>query len=152
MDWKRNPVLAIKEGSGLKLRRTEWISLTVTLLFFLGLAGYHLSARKDADSFSLVPEQETVLSQSETNEADAAQVDETDAETVPDKISKAYYYEKAAVKYSQTIKRTVFHNMPSLKLSEKFHLRYFALHIENLAKAAENVADQLAVMALRRTV
>lgn len=75
-----------------------------------------------------------------------------DSETVPDKISKAYYYEKAAVKYSQTIKRTVFHNMPSLKLSEKFHLRYFALHIENLAKAAENVADQLAVMALRRTV
>ena len=68
----------------MKLRRTEWISLTVTLLFFLGLAGYHLSARKDADSFSLVPEQETVLSQSETNEADAAQVDETDAETVPD--------------------------------------------------------------------
>ena len=70
-------------------------------------------------------------------------------ETVPDKISKAYYYEKAAVKYSQTIKRTVFHNMSSLKLSEKFHLRYFARHIENLAKAAENVADQLAVIALR---
>jgi uncharacterized protein Yka (UPF0111/DUF47 family) len=73
-------------------------------------------------------------------------------ETVPDKISRAYFYEKEAVKYSQTIKRTVFHNMPNLKLSEKFHLRYFALHIENLAKAAENVADQLAVMAIRRTL
>lgn len=73
-------------------------------------------------------------------------------DTVPDKISRAYYYEKEAVKYSQTIKRTVFHNMTSLKLSEKFHLRYFALHIENLAKAAENVADQLAVMAIRRTL
>ena len=73
-------------------------------------------------------------------------------ETVPDKISRAYFYEKEAVKYSQTIKRTVFHNMPSLKLSEKFHLRYFALHIENLAKGAENVADQLAVMAIRRTL
>ena len=73
-------------------------------------------------------------------------------ETVPDKISRAYFYEKEAVKYSQTIKRKVFHNMPSLKLSEKFHLRYFALHIENLAKAAENVADQLAVMAIRRTL
>lgn len=73
-------------------------------------------------------------------------------ETVPDKISRAYFYEKEAVKYSQTIKRTVFHNMPSLKLSEKFHLRYFALHIENLSKAAENVADQLAVMAIRRTL
>ena len=73
-------------------------------------------------------------------------------DTVPDKISRAYFYEKEAVRYSQSIKRTVFHNMASLKLSEKFHLRYFALHIENLAKAAENVADQLAVMAIRRTM
>ena len=74
-----------------------------------------------------------------------------DPDSVPDKISRTYFYEKEAVKYSQTIKRTVFHNMTSLQLSEKFHLRYFALHIENLAKAAENVADQLAVMAIRRT-
>ena len=73
-------------------------------------------------------------------------------ESVPDKISRAYFYEKEAVKYSQTIKRAVFHNMPSLKLSEKFHLRYFALHIENLSKGAESVADQLAVMAIRRTL
>ena len=73
-------------------------------------------------------------------------------ETVQDKINRAYFYEKEAVKYAQTIKRTVFHNMPSLKLSEKFHLRYFALHIENLSKGAENVADQLAVMAIRRTM
>lgn len=72
-------------------------------------------------------------------------------ETVQDKISRTYFYEKEALKYSQTIKRTVFHNMPSLKLSEKFHLRYFALHIENLSKAAEGVADQLAVMAIKRT-
>lgn len=73
-------------------------------------------------------------------------------ETVPDKISRAYFYEKEAIKYSQTIKRRVFHTMTTLKLSEKFHLRYFALHIENLSKAAENVADQLAVMAIRRTL
>lgn len=73
-------------------------------------------------------------------------------ETVQDRISRTYYYEKEAVKYSQTIKRTVFHNMQNLKLSEKFHLRYFALHIEDLSKAAENVADQLAVMAIRRTL
>ncbi|MDD5911591.1 MAG: hypothetical protein PUC61_05600 [Bacteroidales bacterium] len=73
-------------------------------------------------------------------------------DTIPDKISRAYYYEKEAVKYSQTIKRTVFHKMTSLKLSEKFHLRYFALHIENLSKAAANVADQLAVMTIRRTL
>lgn len=34
-------------------------------------------------------------------------------------------YSAAALKYSQTIKRTVFHNMTSLKLCEKFHLRCF---------------------------
>lgn len=73
-------------------------------------------------------------------------------DAVPDKITRTYFYEKEAVKYSQTIKRKVFHNMPSLKLSEKFHLRYFALHIENLSKAAEIVADQLAVMSIRRTL
>ena len=42
--------------------------------------------------------------------------------------------------------------MNGLKLSYKFHLSYFALHIENLSKAAENLADQLAVMAIRRTL
>lgn len=73
-------------------------------------------------------------------------------ETVQDKVSRAYFYAKEAMKYSQSIKRTVFHSMAELKLSEKFHLRYFALHIENLAKGAENVADQLAVMAIRRTM
>ena len=73
-------------------------------------------------------------------------------ETIPDKISRSYFYEKEAVRYSQTIKRKVFHNMTVLKLSEKFHLRYFSLHIENLSKAAANVADQLAVMAIRRTL
>lgn len=76
----------------------------------------------------------------------------TTPDSIPDKISRTYFYEKEAVKYSQTIKRRVFHNMSSLKLSEKFHLRYFALHIENLSKAAEVVADQLAVMAIRRTM
>lgn len=71
---------------------------------------------------------------------------------IPDKISRAYYYEKEATRFSQNIKRTVFHKMDNLKLSEKFHLRYFALHIENIAKAAENVADQLAVMVTRRSL
>ena len=39
-----------------------------------------------------------------------------------------------------------------LKLSEKFHLRYFALHIEDLAKAAVKVAEQLSVMAIKRAL
>lgn len=57
-----------------------------------------------------------------------------------------------ATRCAQEIKRTVFHKMDKLKLSEKFHLRYFALHIENLSKAADGLADQLAVMSIRRTM
>ena len=74
----------------------------------------------------------------------------------PDKVSetthRVYFYEKEAVKLSQSIKRTVFHDMDSLKLSEKFHLRYFALHIENLSTAAVKVAEQLSVMAIKRSL
>lgn len=72
-------------------------------------------------------------------------------ESISDKISRVYYYKKETKKYSQAIKRRVFHEMMNLKLSEKFHLRYFALHIENLSDAAEEVADQLSVMAIKRT-
>lgn len=75
-----------------------------------------------------------------------------DPQSVPEKISRTYYYEKEATRYALSIKRTVFHKMDGLKLSEKFHLRYFALHIENLSKSAENLADHLAVMAIRRSL
>jgi len=73
-------------------------------------------------------------------------------ESVADKISRVYFYEKETNKYAQAIKRKVFHEMINLKLSEKFHLRYFALHIENLSEAAESVADQLSVMAIKRNL
>ncbi len=72
-------------------------------------------------------------------------------EVITDKISRVYFYKKETKKYAQSIKRKVFHEMMTLKLSEKFHLRYFALHIENLSDAAEEVADQLSVMAIKRT-
>ena len=49
-------------------------------------------------------------------------------------------------------KRKVFHDMDKLKLSEKFHLRYFALHIEELSQEALTVADQLSVMSIRRII
>lgn len=71
-------------------------------------------------------------------------------EVISDKISRVYFYKKETKKYAQAIKRKVFHEMMNLKLSEKFHLRYFALHIENLSDAAEQAADQLSVMAIKR--
>ena len=71
---------------------------------------------------------------------------------VSETTNRVYFYEKEAVKLSQSIKRTVFHDMGHLKLSEKFHLRYFALHIEDLSTAAVKVAEQLSVMAIKRSL
>ena len=77
----------------------------------------------------------------------------TQPKDIAETTSRVYFYEKEAVKLSQSIKRTVFHNMSEdLKLSEKFHFRYFALHIEDLAKAAVKVAEQLSVMAIKRSL
>jgi Phosphate transport regulator (distant homolog of PhoU) len=71
-------------------------------------------------------------------------------ETITEKIHRVYFYEKESNKQSQSIKRRVFHDITTLKLSEKFHLRYFALHIETLSNSAEKTADLLSIMAIKR--
>ncbi len=76
----------------------------------------------------------------------------THPDQVSENIHRVYLYNKQAVKLSQSIKRTVFHEMEPLKLSEKFHLRYFALHIEDLSIAAVKVAEQLSVMSIKRSL
>jgi len=73
-------------------------------------------------------------------------------ETVKDQIHRVYFYEKEADKLAEGIKRRVFRQMPSLKLSEKIHLRYFTLHIETVSDSAEKVADLLSIMAVKRTI
>lgn len=73
-------------------------------------------------------------------------------EKVKDKIHRVYFYEKEADKLADAIKRKVFHEMQGLSLSEKFHLRYFTLHIEALSDAAQHAADMLSVMAIKRTI
>jgi len=72
--------------------------------------------------------------------------------SVSEITNKVYFYNKEATRLAQSIKRTVFHDMDKLKLSEKFHLRYFALHIEDLSNAAVKVAEQLSVMTIKRSL
>lgn len=72
--------------------------------------------------------------------------------TVKDKLHRVYFFEKEADKLANNIKRKVFHEFPNLKLSEKIHLRYFTLHIENVSDAAEVVADILSILAIKRIV
>jgi predicted phosphate transport protein (TIGR00153 family) len=75
-----------------------------------------------------------------------------DPEFIKEKIHRVYFYEKEVDKIAMTIKRKAFQEMTNLKLSEKFHLRYFTLHIETLSDAAEKVADLLSIMAIKRTM
>ena len=75
-----------------------------------------------------------------------------DPESVKEKLHRGYLFEKEADKLADSIKRRVFQDMPQIKLSEKFHLRYFTLHIETLSDAAEKAADVLSIMAIKRTI
>jgi len=72
-------------------------------------------------------------------------------DSIQEKINRVYFYEEETERQSKTLKRKVFHEMPQLKLSEKFHLRYFALHIETLSESAEKAADLLSIMAIKRS-
>lgn len=64
-------------------------------------------------------------------------------------LTKVYFYEKEADKIARSIKRKLFHNRDDLDLSQKIHLRYFALHIETLSDKAEDLADTLSILALK---
>lgn len=75
-----------------------------------------------------------------------------DVHTVKDKLHRVYYYEREADKLADHIKRRLFKELNNLHLSEKIHLRYFALHIERLSDAAQEVADLLTLMAIKRSL
>ena len=75
-----------------------------------------------------------------------------DVSAVKDKLHRVYYYEKESDKLADNIKRRLFKELNELKLSEKIHLRYFALHIEHLSDAAQEVADLLSIMAIKRSL
>lgn len=76
----------------------------------------------------------------------------TEPINVNEKIHRVYFYEKETDLLADIIRRKIFREMKDLRLSEKFHLRYFTLHIENISDTAEKVADLLSIMAIKRIV
>lgn len=71
--------------------------------------------------------------------------------TVSDFLHKVYFYEKEADSCAERLKRTIFADK-KMKLSEKIHLRYFALHIDTIADKAEDVADRLGIYSIKRFI
>ncbi len=76
----------------------------------------------------------------------------TEPINVNEKIHRVYFYEKETDLLADIIRRKIFREMKDLRLSEKFHLRYFTLHIENISDTAEKVADLRSIMAIKRIV
>jgi predicted phosphate transport protein (TIGR00153 family) len=73
----------------------------------------------------------------------------TDPEGVKDHVQKVLFYERETDKFANQMKRKIFREMDELKLSEKAHLRYFALHIEEISDVSEAVAHILSAMVLK---
>jgi predicted phosphate transport protein (TIGR00153 family) len=70
---------------------------------------------------------------------------------VRDHVNKACFYERESDGVAEKIKRIVFRT-EDLHLSGRLHLRLFAKHIDDIADAAEDVCDRLAIAAIKRDV
>jgi len=68
---------------------------------------------------------------------------------VPDFNHKVMIFEKEADKIGTKLKQQIFQS--DLDLAQKTHLRYFVEQIDNVADWAEDVADRLAIYAIKRT-
>jgi predicted phosphate transport protein (TIGR00153 family) len=71
-----------------------------------------------------------------------------DPEAVKDHLFKVHHYEQEADAISDALKRKVFDS--GLELAHKIHLRYFALNIEKVSDRSKEVADRLAIYAIKR--
>jgi len=74
----------------------------------------------------------------------------TDINQVRDHINMVQLYESESDKIAEKIKRIVFRS--DIRLSQKMHMRYFALHIESIADEAEDVCDRLSIAAVKRFI
>jgi len=73
-----------------------------------------------------------------------------DIEGVRDHNNKVIFFETQADKISTKLQRQVFKT--TLPLENKRHLIYFVEHIDELANAAEDITDTLAIYAIKRMI
>ncbi|MEM7293185.1 MAG: DUF47 family protein [Pseudomonadota bacterium] len=71
-----------------------------------------------------------------------------DINAVRDHNAKVIFYETEADKLGTKLQRKIFDS--ELPLDRKMHLRYFVERIDELANSAEDVADTLAIYAIKR--
>ena len=73
-----------------------------------------------------------------------------DIDAVRDHVTKVMFYESEADQISTKVQREIFSS--SLGLARRRHLAYFIEHIDELANTAEDVADILSIMTIKRKI
>lgn len=73
-----------------------------------------------------------------------------DIEAVRDHVTKVMFYESEADQISTRVQREIFSS--SLGLARKRHLAYFVEHIDELANTAEDIADILSIITIKRKI
>ncbi|MBU8871976.1 MAG: DUF47 family protein [Gemmatimonadales bacterium] len=73
-----------------------------------------------------------------------------DVGSVKDNLFKVHHFEKEADEISRNLMRAIFDM--DLDLARQTQLRYFAHNVEKVSDRAEEVADRLAIYAIKRTI
>jgi predicted phosphate transport protein (TIGR00153 family) len=73
----------------------------------------------------------------------------TEIQIVRDYVNKTIFFEKESDKLADRLKREIFEN-EECELSRKMHIRTFAVNIEKIADAAEDVCDRLSIAVIKR--
>ncbi len=71
---------------------------------------------------------------------------------VNDYVNKVHFYEHEADSVEEQLKRKVFGTDKIQRFSRKIHMRYFAEKIAAVSDVAEDVAERLAVYAIKRRI
>jgi predicted phosphate transport protein (TIGR00153 family) len=73
-------------------------------------------------------------------------------QSVKDLLHRVYFYEKEADELSNKIKRVIYKEIQDLELSRKNHIRHFVDKTEYISDVAENIADLLAILSIKRSI
>lgn len=71
-----------------------------------------------------------------------------DLAAVNNYIHKVYFFEREADQIGEKLRRQIFGM--DIELSRKSQLRFFAIHIEKISDAAQEVCDRLAIYTIKR--
>ena len=73
-----------------------------------------------------------------------------DIKSVRDNAHKVTFYEKESDKQFSTLARKIFNS--EMSLEQKMHLRYFVEKIDRICDQAEDIADEIQIYAIKRSI